>query len=129
MDAKTFIYDDKNKLYTYQNCLHDDNHYAHIESACDNLKITEYIPILLAKRGNCVLDITESRHLCEVYLPLMITPDQKRWLFTKENYLRKFYLGIYSIRSETEVWIKDWQTFDSLRSEIEYKKIKEKNNN
>lgn len=100
-----------------------------LESACDNLKITEYIPILLAKRGSCVLDITESRHLCEVYLPLMITPDQKRWLFTKENYLRKFYLGIYSIRSETEIWIKDWQTFDSLRSEIEYKKIKEKNNN
>ncbi|HIT21552.1 MAG TPA: hypothetical protein IAB56_01085 [Candidatus Scybalousia intestinigallinarum] len=126
MNAKTLIYDEDNNLYMYEDRLHDDNHHAHIESNCKNLRITEYIPILLVKSGSCVLDITESRHLCEVYLPLMITLNQKKWLLMKEDYLKDFHLGIYSIRSETETCLKDWQTFESLKSEIESKKIKEK---
>lgn len=72
MDAKTIICNPTGHIYTYQNNLHDDNHHAHIESNCKDLRITEYIPILLVKRGSCVLDITESRHLCEIYLPLML---------------------------------------------------------
>ena len=126
MDAKTIICNPTGHIYTYQNNLHDDNHHAHIESNCKDLRITEYIPILLVKRGSCVLDITESRHLCEIYLPLMLTFNQKNWLLAKEDYLKSFHLGIYSIKSETEACLKDWQTFEMLKSEIESNKIKEK---
>ncbi len=125
-EAQTFVLDESGILHTYQNEWHTDNHYDHIEKNCKNLVVNEYIPILLARNGNCVLDLSESRKLCEVYLPQSITEKQKEWLLGKEKHLQEFHLGIYSIHTSEESWIREWEQFETLKEEINRKKVKEK---
>lgn len=87
--AQTYIITDK-YIYGYSSELHDDNHKLHLSRYYKNLQITEYIPFLLSKKGECVIDLISHGDSGSIYLPEHILPFQESWILDRESYLKKY---------------------------------------
>ena len=99
MKAKTIFLNANDEVIIYEDNLHDATHYKYINQYYSNLKITDYIPILLSHYDHCVIDLSKSYLLGCIYLPIWMSDFQKRYFTEERNNLEKFtlYLNGYSI--------------------------------
>ena len=83
--AQTYIIAKDNNVYSYSGELHDDNHNMHMSKNYKNLKINEFIPFILSKNGNVVIDLIRHSTNGNIYLPLEPTDFQKKWLIDRSG--------------------------------------------
>lgn len=113
MKAKTIFLNDKDEVIIYEDYLHDDVHCRYMREYYSNLKITDYIPILLSHNDNCVIDLSRSYSIGCIYLPVWMSEFQKKYFTEERSNLEKFklYLNGYSIEDPIK--------YDELLSRID----------
>ena len=118
--AQTYIIT-KNQIYGYSSTLHNDNHNKHLVRFYQNLKITEYIPVMLSKNGECVIDLISHGNSGSIYLPETLIDYQSKWLIDKQNYLSRFSWNLCDIVDKKSK-IYDEITYDEVIKIINLKK-------
>ena len=96
--AQTYIIT-KDHVYGYSSNLHYDNYKSHLDRFYTNLKITEHIPFLLSKNGECVIDIVSHGSSGSIYLPEILLKYQGDWILSRESYLGKFTWSLNDIEN------------------------------
>ena len=94
--AQTYIITDS-QVYGYSSDSHYDNHKSHLNRFYKNLKVTEYIPLLLSKEGNTLIDINRHGNNGVIYLPNILLNFQCNWLLDRSKYLSKFTWNLNDI--------------------------------
>ena len=79
MKAKTIFLNDKDEVIVYEGNFHSENHKNYIDKYYKNLKITDYIPILLAEHNHCVIEFSREHHIGVIYLPVWVTEFQRQY--------------------------------------------------
>lgn len=97
--AQTYIIT-KDQAYGYSSDLHNNNHHEHWETFYQNLKVTGYIPFLLSKNGECVLDLVAHGNSGVIYLPSTLEDYQRNWLMEKKEYLNEFIWDVSDIKDK-----------------------------
>lgn len=99
MKAKTIFLNDKDEVIIYENVFHMNNHDNYIKKYYSNLKITDYIPIVLTNYNHCVIDLSEQYQLGVIYLPQHLSDFQKNYFITQQSFLEQYilYLNGYSL--------------------------------
>lgn len=98
MSSKTIFIND-NQMEVYNSKEHNNNHRDFIDKYYKNLKITEYIPILLSKKGHCIIDLSKPYKIGTIYLPQQLTDFQKNSFEQLEKELEFYtlYLSNHSL--------------------------------
>lgn len=98
MQAKTIFLNNKEAII-YENVFHNDNHEIYKEKYYSNLKVTEYLPILLSKMDNCVIDLSKPYSIGVIYLPVGMSSFQKEYFANNRKMLDNYtlYLNDYSL--------------------------------
>lgn len=97
--AKTIFLNDSDQVIIYDSTFHSINHEDYIKRYCKNLKVDEYIPILLTNYNHCVIDLSTTYMLGVVYLPISMSKFQKDYFVSQKDYLEKYtlYLNGHSL--------------------------------
>lgn len=98
MQAKTIFLTLEDEII-YNNMFHDNNHNDYIKKYYSDLKINEYIPILLTRYEHCVIDLSKPYLLGVVYLPVWMSTFQKDYFINNKSVLENYtlYLNGYSL--------------------------------
>lgn len=99
MKAKTIFLNDLEQVIIYEANFHQDNHHKYLNKYYQNLQITDYIPILLTRYNNCVIELESNYCIGVVYLPLWLSDFQKQYFKDNKKELDKYtiYLNNYSL--------------------------------
>ena len=99
MKAKTIFLTDKDETIIYEGNLHSDNHERFVNEHFKNLKIDDYIPILLAQHNYCIIELARKFNIGVVYLPIWLSNYQKQYFHNVEEDLKRYtiYLNNYSL--------------------------------
>ena len=106
MQAKTIFLTDKEAI-VYENMFHNDNHEIYREKYYSNLKVTDYLPILLIKMDNCVIDLSKSYSIGVVYLPVWMSDFQKAYFNSNKEMLDNYKLYLNGHSLEEPILIDD----------------------
>lgn len=119
MQAKTIFLTEEETII-YESKLHNDNHDKYKEKYYSNLEVTDYLPILLSKLDNCVIDLSKSYQIGVIYLPICMTNFQKDYFNNNKEELEKYklYLNGHSLEDPINI--------DELISLIDFKITKPK---
>ena len=98
MQAKTIFLTEEETII-YESKFHNDNHDKYKEKYYSNLEVTDYLPILLSKLDNCVIDLSTSYQIGVIYLPICMTKYQKDYFSNNKKELEKYklYLNGHSL--------------------------------
>ena len=120
MKAKTVFLTNLDEVIIYNAMFHSDNHTNYMKKYYANLKMTEYIPILLTKQDHCVIDLSREYLLGIIYLSPALSEFQKEYFHSKKNVLEKYTLYLDDHSLEKPILI------DELLSIIDSKPTRKK---
>lgn len=105
MEAKTIFLNNLDEILIYESRWHDDNYNNYINKYYSNLKVTEFIPLLLTKQNHCVIDLSTPYDLGVIYLPIWLTEFQKEYFTEQRKIFEKYtlYLNGYSFDKPIEI--------------------------
>ena len=113
--AQTYIIAEDNKVYSYSAEFHDDNHNTHMSKCYRNIQIKEFIPFMLSKNGNVVIDLIRHSSNGSIYLPAEPTEFQKEWLIDRSGAFDKVNWQLCKIESDTH----------DIYDDVKFEKVKQ----